>query len=100
MKNTKIPLSVLKDISDKNYKTLRGYSIDVEAIMNEYPDMTEIEMYEGSVYRGIQKGKKLYQIHFKSLCGGMWMSQIMTTTQMNMLKKQYGASFENKWQEA
>jgi len=80
MKNL-IPLSLLKSVSDMNHENNHihkfFYSIDVEKIEEEYPEMTEMELYTPAVYRGTH-----YQLCFKNPGRGLWLSQDITEDQL------------------
>ncbi len=91
MENKKsIPTSLLKEISDKNYKTYKtGYSIDMDMLMAAHPEMTEIEFYEPAVYRG---GKLCFQVCFVNPGKGLWLSQSMTKSQVQQINKLTGAN--------
>jgi hypothetical protein len=93
MKNKKtIPTSLLKEISDKNHKTQKtGYSIDMDMLMAEHPEMTEIEFYEPAVYRG-NSGKLCFQVCFVNPGRGLWLSQSMTKSQVQQINKLTGAN--------
>jgi hypothetical protein len=91
MENKKtIPTSLLKEISDKNYKNYKtGYSIDMDMLMAAHPEMTEIEFYEPAVYRG---GKLCFQVCFVNPGRGLWLSQSMTKSQVQQINKLTGAN--------
>jgi hypothetical protein len=85
-----IPTSLLKEISDKNYKNYKtGYSIDMDMLMEAHPEMTEIEFYEPAVYRG---GKLAYQVCFVNPGRGLWLSQSMTKSQVQEINKLTGGN--------
>jgi len=92
MKNKKtIPVSLLKEISDKNYKNFKtGYSIDMDMLMGSHPEMTEIEFYEPAIYRGFIKPN--YQVCFVNPGKGLWLSQSMTKTQVQQINKLTGSN--------
>ena len=94
MENKKsIPTSLLKEISDKNYKTYKtGYSIDMDMLMAAHPEMTEIEFYEPAVYRG---GKLCFQVLFVNPGKGLWLSQSMTKSQVKQINELTGCDLFN-----
>jgi len=84
----KLSVSVLKEISDKNYEKYNGYSVDVDEMLNEYPNLTDLEVYETLVYRGRQMGKHLYQVLLKHpKPNSLWLSQTMTEKQVKRIEK-------------
>lgn len=93
MKNKKsIPVSLLKQISDENYKKYKlGYSIDMDMLMEAHPELTEIQFYEPAVYRGRMSGTHQWQVCFRNPSGGMWLSQSMTRKQLNHINELTGS---------
>lgn len=86
----KLSVSVLKDISDNNYEKFDyGYSIDVDAMLNEHPNLTELEVFDTCVYRGIQKGKDIYEVLFENpnKKGYPFLSQMMIKKQVRQVEK-------------
>lgn len=85
LQNSFVPVSLIKEISDKNfYPDTRYATIDVDAMLEAFPSLTHLKCL------GVQKRSVGYELAFIHPGPGMWLRLGVTKSQLKKVQSIFG----------
>ena len=85
MKTKLVPVSLVKELSDKNFYPDTKYpTIDVDAMLSEHPEVTHLQCL------GVTEKYGIKRVSFLHPGRGLWLNLGVTKSQLKRIQKEIG----------